>query len=95
MWEGDPLPQCAKILKSKILKYAFSATLCHFTALLPCFTTILKKLITRQSLSLNYTIGNISRHQLNMLDDKNCYEFLHSTVKCNPGCANYFIHERD
>ena len=40
---GSPLRRCGKILKSKTLKYAFLATLYHFTALLPCFTTKLKK----------------------------------------------------
>ena len=40
---GIPLARCGKILKSMTLKYAFLATLYHFTALLPCFTTILKK----------------------------------------------------
>ena len=40
---GIALPRCGKILKSKTLKYAFLATLYNFTALLPCFTTILKK----------------------------------------------------
>ena len=68
---GIPLRRCGKIFKSKTLKYTFSAALYLFTALLPCFTTILKKLITSQSLLLNYTIVNISQHQLNMLDDKN------------------------
>ena len=67
---GIPLPRCGKILKSKT-EYAFLATLYHFTALLPCFTIMLiNKLITRQSLSLNYTIVNMSQHQLNMLDVK-------------------------